>query len=141
MIASQKYHRENTMIGRVWKAVFSLWEDDPSGNPIVYDPVHVSAVIVGCLAAVGVLFWTLWALMVFEGGLFSKFVPFLQVAFTSKTWSDFGYEGYPYALGEFEGWVVNLAALAVVLTLLVAVRRFLHHPNNYASDIRSPPPS
>ncbi len=117
------------MIGRVWKAVFSLWEDDPSESPIVYDPVHVSAVIVFCLAAVGVLFWVLWVLMVFEGGLFTKIGPFLQVVFTSKTWSDFGYEGYPYALGIFEGWIINLAALAVVLILFVAVHRVLRHPS------------
>lgn len=122
------------MIRRVWKAVFSLWEDDPSENPIVYDPVQVSAVIVGCLAAVGVLFWVLWGLMVFEGGLFIKIVPFLQVVFTSKTLSDFGYEGYPYALGVFEGWIINVVALAVALALLAAVHRLLRHPTHCSPD-------
>lgn len=111
------------MIGRVWKAVFSLWEDDPTENPIVYDPVHVSAVIVFCMAAVGVLFWVLWGLMVFEGGLFIKIVPFFQVLFTSKTLSDYGYEGYPYALGVFEGWIINVTALVVALMLLAALYR------------------
>lgn len=125
------------MIRRVWKAVFSLWEDDPSENPIVYDPVQVSAVIVGCLAAVGVLFWVLWALMVFEGGLFTKIVPFLQAVFTSKTWADFGYEGYPYALGVFEGWIINVAALVVALMLLAFVYRLLRHPSYCSPDKRS----
>lgn len=109
------------MIGRVWKAVFSLWEDDPCENPLVYDPVHVAAVIVGCLAAVGVLFWVLWAMMVFEGGLFTKIVPFLQVVFTGKMLADFGYEGFPYALGVFEGWIVNVAALVFGVGLTAGI--------------------
>lgn len=101
------------MIHRVLKGLFSLWEDDTSDSALVYDPVRVAAVIVGCLAVVGVLFWTLWALLVFEGGLFTKIGPFLHVVFTEKTLKDFGYEGSPYVLGIFEGWSVNLSALVV----------------------------
>jgi uncharacterized membrane protein len=109
------------MIRRTWKAVLSLWEDDDTTDPIVYDPVHVAAVVVGCLFALGILFWDLWALLVFEGGLFTKVVPFFQVILTSKTLKDFGYEGYPYALGIFEGWIVNLAALLIGLTFLAGI--------------------
>lgn len=122
------------MIGRVWKAVFSLWEDDPSENPIVYDPVHVSVVIAACLAVVGALFWVMWALMVFEGGLFAKIVPFLQVVFTSKTWTDFGFEGYPYALGVFEGWIVNVTALGVVSVLVIALCWVFYRSQNRSSQ-------
>lgn len=112
------------MIRRTWKAVLSLWEDDDTTDPIVYDPVHVAAVVVGCLFALGILFWDLWALLVFEGGLLTKGVPFFQVLFTSKTLKDFGYEGSPYALGIFEGWIVNLAALLTALALVAGLRWF-----------------
>ncbi len=109
------------MIRRAWKAVFDLWEDDDTADPIVYDPVHVAAVVVGCLFALGILFWDLWALLVFEGGLFTKVIPFFQVIFTSKTLKDFGYEGSPYALGIFEGWIVNLTALILSLSLVAGI--------------------
>lgn len=101
------------MIRRAWKSVTDLWEDDDAADRILYDPVHVAAVGVGCLFAAGVLFWDLWALMVYEGGIFTKIGPFLQVLFTSKKLQDFGFEGSPYALGIFEGWTVNLAALLI----------------------------
>ncbi len=48
------------MIRRTWKAVLSLWEDDDTTDPIVYDPVQVAAVVVGCLFALGILFWDFW---------------------------------------------------------------------------------
>ncbi len=106
------------MIGRAWKRVLSLWEDGATEGEPVYDPVHVAAVFVGCMLALGVLFWVLWGLLVCEGGLFTKILPFLQVVFTSRTLKDFGYEGSPYALGIFEGWIVNLSSLGIGLGLL-----------------------
>ena len=69
----------------------------------------------------GLVFWLLWALLVCEGGIFIKVVPFLQAVFTSKTLHDFGYVGYPYELGIFEGWIVNLFALVLSIALLVGV--------------------
>jgi hypothetical protein len=43
------------------------------------------------------------------------------VILTSKTLKDFGYEGSPYALGIFEGWIVNLTALLIGLTFLAGI--------------------
>ena len=109
------------MIRRTWKAVLDLWEDDDTADRIVFDPVHVAAVVLGCFFAMGVIFWDLWALLVFEGGLFTKVVPFFQVLLTNKTLNDFGYEGSPYALGIFEGWIVNLTALLIGFCLVCCV--------------------
>lgn len=109
------------MIRRTWKAVLDLWEDDDTADRIVFDPVHVAAVVLGCIFAMGVIFWDLWALLVFEGGLFTKVVPFFQVLLTNKTLNDSGYEGSPYALGIFEGWIVNLTALIIGLCLVCCV--------------------
>ncbi|MHB9155048.1 MAG: hypothetical protein ACYC5N_05055 [Endomicrobiales bacterium] len=86
-----------------------------------YDPVHVGAMVVLVLLGMSVLFWLLWSLLVFGGGLQAKLLPFLQVVLTSKTAADFGYEGYPYAMGAFEGWVTNLAALVFLALAVVAV--------------------
>ncbi|MBK8575316.1 MAG: hypothetical protein IPN90_06435 [Elusimicrobia bacterium] len=115
------------MIRQTWKAVVSLWEDDEAADPILYDPVHVAAVVVGCLFALGIVFWDLWALLVFEGGFLTKAMPFFQVILTSKTLKDFGYEGSPYALGIFEGWIVNLTALFIGLFLVAAIGWVLRH--------------
>ncbi len=106
---------------KIWNGLVRLLEDDDPPGEIVYDPVHVGGVIVGVIAGFGVLYWLLWALLVCEGGLLTKIIPFLQVVLTSKTLGDFGYIGYPYELGIFEGWIVNMAALVLGLGLVAGI--------------------
>jgi len=107
----------------VWDRVLDLMEGEVFPEEVVYDPVRVGAVIVGCFSFLGVLFWLLWVLLVCQGGLFSKILPFFHVVFTSKTLRDFGYEGYPYQLGVFEGWIVNLGALILSMIVLSGLWR------------------
>lgn len=85
-----------------------------------YDPVHVGAMIVLVIFGASALFWLLWALLVFGGGLQAKILPFIQIVFTSRIAADFGYEGYPYAMGVFEGWPTNLAALVILAAVILA---------------------
>lgn len=96
---------------KAWDGIVDVVEGEDSPRELIYDPVHVAGVVVGCLFVFGGLFWMLWSLLVFEGGLFTKLVPALQVLFTGQTLRDLGYEGYPHRMGIFEGWTVNLAAL------------------------------
>ncbi|MFH1259491.1 MAG: hypothetical protein ABII74_06755 [Elusimicrobiota bacterium] len=110
---------------RAWDLVADIFEDEPADEP-GYDPAHIGAMIVIVLFALAILFWLLWSLMVFEGGLFPKIIPFLKVVFTAKTLQDYGFEGYPYELGIFEGWIVNLAALiflSLIITGIVVIFR------------------
>lgn len=51
----------------LWKAWIRLFEEEGEGVPR-FDPVHLAVVFVACQAAVGLLFWLLWAAMVYEGG-------------------------------------------------------------------------
>ncbi|MBN1824320.1 MAG: hypothetical protein JW803_08380 [Endomicrobiales bacterium] len=97
---------------------FFLDIEDPAEPK--YDPVHVAGMIVIVLLANTVLFWLLWSLLVFGGGIQAKVLPFLAVLFTSKTAGDFGYVGYPYEMGVFEGWVTNVVALALAVFVLWA---------------------
>ena len=106
---------------KTWAWFVDLVEGEDGPDEVVYDPVHIGGVIVGSLCAMGVLFWLLWSLLVCEGGVFTKVGPFLRVLFTSKTLGDFGYEGYPYALGIFEGWIVNAMALVLSIALLYGI--------------------
>ena len=85
-----------------------------------YDPVHIGAMIVFVLFANTILFWLLWALLVFGGGLQAKIVPVIQIIFTNKTAHDFGYIGYPYAMGVFEGWITNVVAFIMLIAALIA---------------------
>lgn len=96
-------------------------EDDPA-EPF-YDPVHLGGVLTVWLVAVGALYWLLWTLLVYEGGLLLKARAALDVALTSRTLGDYGYRGSPYAMGVFEGWVGNLAALVLCLLVVAALHR------------------
>jgi len=92
--------------------------EDP--NEPQYDPVHVGAMIVFVLFANTILFWLLWSLLVFGGGLQAKIIPALKLVFTSKTAADFGYIGYPFEMGVFEGWITNVVAFILFVAALVA---------------------
>jgi len=97
-----------------------FFSDKEDPNEPKYDPVHVGAMIVLVLFANTVLFWLLWALLVFGGGLQAKVVPALAVLFTKKTAADFGYMGYPYEMGVFEGWITNVVAFLLLIATLIA---------------------
>ena len=114
-----------TPLRRAWQSLIDLFQVEDAPDEIIYDPADVAAVIVACFISLGLLFWTLWALLVCEGGLFPKVIPFLRVVFTSKTLRDFGYEGYPYQMGIFEGGIVNVVALGVVGAMAGGVWRVL----------------
>lgn len=87
-----------------------------------YNPVNIGIMIVLVIFCISVLFWLFWALMVYKGGLFEKIIPFISVVFTKKQLPDYGFEGW-YEQGMFEGWIVNLTALVlVVMCLRSAVR-------------------
>lgn len=103
------------MIQKIWKDLLDFLSDAENPEEPVYDPAHVAAMIVLVIAATGILFWLLWTMLVFRGGLFSKILPALEVLFTSKTLRDFGWVGYPYELGVFSGFIANGAALLLTL--------------------------
>ncbi|MBI3549437.1 MAG: hypothetical protein HY078_10390 [Elusimicrobia bacterium] len=100
-------------------------EEDP--NEPFYDPVHIGGAVVITLTAIGCLYWLLWTLLVYEGGLFVKLQAAALLVFTKTTLKDLGYEGYPYAMGQFEGWIGNVIALALTVAVVAALRHaYLH---------------
>jgi len=99
-----------------------LFEEDSADEP-AYDPVHLGAAVLLSFTAIGLLYWLLWTLLVYEGGIFLKASALARVLFTSATLKDLGYEGYPYQMGAFEGWYGNLGALAVTVVVVAALRR------------------
>ena len=96
-------------------------KDDP--NEPVYDPVHFGAALLLILTALGALYWLLWTLVVYEGGLPAKISAALSVLFTSKTLADVGYQNAPYAMGVFTGWFGNLSALVLTAALIALLHR------------------
>ncbi len=118
-----------------WKAELPHFFSDAEapGEP-VYDPMHIAALVVTVLFVIGVLFWLLWTLLVFEGGLFRKIIPALQVLFGKKTLKDFGWVGYPYELGIFEGFIANTIAFVLTIALFVGVWWILETPTKKSSD-------
>ncbi len=108
------------MLEKLRKGLTDLFSDREEEGP-GYDPVHIAAMIVLVLLALTLLFWLLWALFVFGGGIQAKIIPFIRVAFTAKTAADFGYVGYPYEMGVFEGWPTNLVAFIFSAIIVVAI--------------------
>ncbi|MBI5240275.1 MAG: hypothetical protein HY926_07360 [Elusimicrobia bacterium] len=96
-------------------------DDEEDDREPFFDPVHLGAVCIVCLTVVGALYWLLWTLLVYEGGLFIKLRAALAVLLTERSLRDFGYEGTPYAQGAFEGWLGNLTALALSVLVLWAL--------------------
>ncbi len=106
---------------KLWTELLDFFSDTENPDEPVYDPAHFAGMIVIVLFSIGVLFWLLWTLLVFEGGLFQKIWPALQVAFTSKTLQDFGWVGYPFEMGVFNGWIGNVVALILTAGLTVGI--------------------
>lgn len=106
-----------------WDKLLYLFGDEDDPNEPILDPVHAGAAVVISLVGIGALYWLLWTVLVYEGGLFKKLSAAAQVVFTAKTAADFGYQGSPYAMGAFEGWFGNLAALLLSAGLVAALHR------------------
>jgi len=116
------------MIRRIRQVLEDIVSDSEDSQEPGYDPVHVAGTVIGSLTALGILYWLLWTLLVYQGGIFKKIVPFLSVLLTSKTLSDYGYEGYPYELGVFEGFAGNLIALVLACLALYWLWRAYYLP-------------
>ena len=106
---------------KILSHVLDFFDDKEDPGIPQYDPVHFGGMIVLTILGISLTFWLLWALLVFGGGLQAKVMPILTVIFTSKTAGDFGYIGYPYEMGVFEGWVTNLAALAFLILVILGI--------------------
>ncbi len=106
------------LLSRLQKAADWLDQEDPSEPS--YDPVHLGAVLIVNLVVVGALYWMLWTLLVYEGGIFVKASALCQLVFGVKTLTDLGYQG-SYNQGLFEGWLGNLGALAFCALTLTAL--------------------
>lgn len=96
--------------------LFDDREDDEPG----YDPVHLGAAVLITLTAIGLLYWLLWTLLVYEGGFFPKILPSLAVAFRVRTVQDYGYQG-PWDRGLFEGLLGNTAAFVLTFLLVAGI--------------------
>ncbi|MDO8733543.1 MAG: hypothetical protein Q7K21_00095 [Elusimicrobiota bacterium] len=113
------------IIKSVWLWIQDIFSDEEDPNEPICDPVHIASMIVLTLFGISILFWLFWSLLVYKGGLVSKIIPFLSVIFTSKTLADFGYEGYPYEMGIFDGWITNVASLLFLCFLVWRVVKVL----------------
>ncbi|HVC09956.1 MAG TPA: hypothetical protein VNH15_08480 [Elusimicrobiota bacterium] len=109
-----------SFLRRAGAAVAALFDADDDPEEPFYDPVHLGAVLVGAMAAAGALYWLLWTLLVYEGGLFIKLGAAWAVAFGGKTLKDFGYNG-SFDPGVFQGWLGNAGALVFCLLALAGL--------------------
>ncbi|OGR56244.1 MAG: hypothetical protein A3I11_00970 [Elusimicrobia bacterium RIFCSPLOWO2_02_FULL_39_32] len=109
------------LLKKFWQEFSYYFSDEEDPNEPIYDPAHFASMIILVIFIIGILFWLLWTLLVFEGGIFKKIIPSLEVAFTSKTLQDFGWLGYPYEMGIFSGFIGNGAALILTIAFVVGI--------------------
>ena len=101
---------------------FAEWldaDDDPEVP--AYDPVHLGGMLVVNLVVIGVVYWLLWTLLVYEGGLPGKLTALARLAL-----------GRPNGPDAFEGWFGNFAALVLCGVTAGALHR------QYAEAARRP---
>ena len=86
-------------------------EENKNVEDLGYDPAHIGAMIVLVLFALTVLFWLLWSLLVFKGGILTKCWGLVQMASG----------GGPVEAQLWDGWVINLAALFLSGLVVAAI--------------------
>jgi hypothetical protein len=109
-----------TKMKKIFLDIKDFFSDNEDPIEPRYDPVHMGAMIVLVLFINTLLFWLLWSILVFGGGLQAKVIPALQLIFTSKTAADFGYVAYPFEMGVFEGWITNVIAFILFIAAIVS---------------------
>ena len=56
----------------IWKRWVALFEDKDDPAEPHYDPVHLAVVLVASQVVIGALYWLLWTLFVYEGGIAAR---------------------------------------------------------------------
>jgi hypothetical protein len=56
-------------VKRVWKRWVALFEDQDDPTEPHYDPVHLAVVLIASQVVIGVLYWLLWTLLVYQPDL------------------------------------------------------------------------
>lgn len=111
----------------LWKRWVALFEDKDDPSEPHYDPVHLAVVLIGCLVVIGALFWLLWTLFVYEGGLFRKVVAFVtrlaDPAAEQHMLRDAGPFGGPGHATVYEGWLANVSALLIAIGVIAGLHR------------------
>jgi hypothetical protein len=95
----------------IWESWIDLFSDDDASAPS-YDPAHLGAVAVVCLAVIGALYWLLWTLLVYEGGLFLKLRLIAAAGLGQRLPED-----------GLAGWLGNVIALCLSAVIVIALRR------------------
>ena len=64
----------------IWKRWVALFEDKDDPSEPHYDPVHLATVLVATQVVIGALYWLLWTVFVYEGGVTARLRPAHVVA-------------------------------------------------------------
>ncbi len=112
------------MLKKIWQFLYSqLSEDDDNSDIPKYDPLHIGAVIVVTLTILTLLFWLLWTILVYGGGIFPKLKALAIIIFTNKSFKDFGYESFPYNMGVFDGIITNTVGILLLFFVCYLIWR------------------
>ncbi|MFI5350239.1 MAG: hypothetical protein ACHQ2Z_11895 [Elusimicrobiota bacterium] len=57
----------------IWDRWVALFEDKDDPAEPHYDPIHLAVVLVATQVVIGALYWLLWTVFVYEGGVTARF--------------------------------------------------------------------
>lgn len=83
-------------------------ENKPDDKSSGYDPANVAAMIVIVIFGLAVLFWLVWSLLVFKGGILTKLLMLIQIIIGKESFSGVNMQ-------LWDGWVINTVALGILL--------------------------
>ena len=63
--------------------------NNDNNEELGYDPANIGAMIVLVLFSLAILFWLFWSLLVFKGGILTKFWLLIQVIIGQKSFLNF----------------------------------------------------
>jgi heme/copper-type cytochrome/quinol oxidase subunit 2 len=88
---------------KIWKRWQELFDERQDLEAPHFDPLHLAAVLIVTQVVIGLLFWLLWTLLVYEGGLPRQVAKIMS----GRT--------------PGEGWLAHSIALITVLLIIAGL--------------------
>ena len=112
---------------KILKLIEGLFNEEKSKDETapVIDEFYLAATIIVDIIALTVLFWLLWSILVYGGGIFPKIKALLEIIFCGKSFKDFGWNFYPYDIGVFTGFITNIIGIILLCFFIVSVSKIM----------------
>ena len=106
--------------------LFGEDENKKADSTAVIDEFYFAATVIIDIVILAVLFWLLWSILVYGGGIFPKIKALFEIIFYKKSFKDFGWNFYPYDIGVFTGFVTNIIGIVLLCFFIISLSKIMH---------------